>query len=196
MVEHLLAENVWPLIWLLALVALILVIATFATGRGKYLTWVWALAVLALVLLAVEWLWVTDRERVEMIVDSLAQAVRMEDSAEIERFLSPECRYGNMDRAGIRRLADSIFDTIEIDKLTISGRKTQVFPLRKEATSEFLAVVRGRQSNVEFSPYPTRWILTFAQNSSGDWEVIDIQQIPAFGEGRQPIAPPGRNSLP
>lgn len=189
--EGLFAESVWPIIWVLALVALILVIATVATGRAKYLFGIGALGLLAGLLVIIEWLWETDRERVDKVIEALAQAVRQENAAEIEPHLSPQCRYGVANRDQIVRLADSVFQRIEINKLTISGKKTEVFPLRKEATTEFLAVVRGRQSSVEFNPYPTRWIFTLRQNSSGQWQVVDIQQIPALGESRQPISPPG-----
>jgi len=194
--EGLLGEDVWPLLWVLALGALILVIAAVATGRAKFLFGVGALAVLAVVLAIVEWLWETDGERVDKVIDSLAQAVRDEDAAAIERHLSPQCRYGAANRGEIVQLAESVFQTIEIDKLTISGKKTAVFPLRKEASTEFLAVVRGKRSNIEFNPYPTRWILTFRQTTKDEWQLVDIQQIPAFGENRQPLSPPGRTGLP
>lgn len=194
--EGLFAENVSPLLWLLALGALVLVIATAATGRAKFLLGVGVLAVLAAMLVIVEWLWETDRERIDKVVESLAQAVRDEDAAAIERHLAPRCRYGGANRSDIVRLAESLFRTIEIDKLTISNRKTEVFRLRQEATCEFLAVMRGKQSNVEFNPYPTRWIFTFTQTTSGEWQVSEIQQIPAFGEGHEPITPPGRGALP
>lgn len=194
--EGLFAEDVWSLLWVFALGALVLAIATVATGRTKFLLGIAALAVLAVLLVLVEWLWETDRERVDKVVEILAQAVRDEDAAAIERHLSPRCRYGSANRDDIVQLAGSVFRTIEIDKLTISGKKTEMFPLRKEATTEFLAVVRGKQSNVEFNPYPTRWILTFRQNTSDEWQVGDIQQIPALGENRQPLMPPGRTGIP
>ena len=194
--EGLFAENVLPLMWVLALGALVLTIATVATGRARFLVGVGALAVLAVLLVVVEWLWETDRERVDKVVELLAQAVRDEDTTVIERHLSPQCRYGGANRGEIVRIAESVFRTIEVDKLTLGGKKTEVFPLRKEATAEFLAVVRGKQSNVEFNPYPTRWILTFRQNTSDEWQVADIQQIPALGENRQPLTAPGRMGLP
>jgi hypothetical protein len=185
--EGLLADNPWPMIWALAVVALILVIAAVATGRAKYLFGVALLGLLASMLVIVEWVWETDGERVDKVIDALAEAVRSENAAEIEPHLSPQCRYGLANRDQIVQLADSVFGRIEIDRLTISSRKTEVFPLRNEATTEFLAVVRGTESNVEFNPYPTRWILTLRPNRSGQWQVVDIQQVPAFGENRQPI---------
>lgn len=194
--EGLFADNVSTLLWLLALGALVLVIATVATGRAKFLLGVAALAALAVLLVIVEWLWETDRERVDKVVEILAQAVRDADAAAIERHLAPRCRYGGANRSEIVRRAESLFQTFEIDKLTISGKKTEVFPLRQEARCEFLAVVRGRQSNVEFNPYPTRWIFTFTQDTSGEWQVSEIQQIPAFGESHEPISPPGKGAIP
>jgi hypothetical protein len=194
--EGLFAEDVSPLLWLLALGALALVIATFATGRGKLLLGVAASAALTLLLIGVESLWETDRERVDKVVEILAQAVRDEDATTIERHLAPQCRYGGNNRADIVRLAESVFRMIEIDKLTISNKKTEVFRLREEASCEFLAVVRGTQAGVEFNPYPTRWIFTLNQGPNGEWQVVEIQQLPAFGESREPLGPPGRGALP
>jgi hypothetical protein len=194
--EGMFAEDVWPLLWVLALGALVLAIATVATGRAKFLFGIGALALIAVVLVLVEWLWETDRERVEKVVEVLAQAVRDEDAAVIERHLSPQCRYGGANRDEIVRRAESIFQSFEIDRLTISCKKTEVFRIRQQATCEFLAVVRGKQSGVEFNPYPTRWVFTFTQDTSGAWQVSEIQQIPAFGESHEPISPPGRGAIP
>jgi hypothetical protein len=193
---RLFAEDVWPLIWVIALVELLLVIAMVGTGRGRLLIWIAALPVLAVALLGVEWLWVTDRERVDGIIDQIAEAVRHEDAESLVQHLAPRCRYGGMNRDGIQRTAASLFQTLEIDSLKLSSRKTQMFRLRKEATAEFLAVIRGKQSNVDFSPYPTRWVLTFNQDTNGRWQVAEIQQLPAFGDNHEPLAPPGRPGLP
>ena len=192
---HLFAENVWPLIWLLALGELVLLIAMVGTGRGKLMVWMVVVAALAVVLVIVEWLLVTDRERVEGIVDQMARAVRNEEIDGLIRHLAPRCHFGDLDREGIRRLAASALRDIEIEKVTLSDRKTHVFPQRKQATAEFLAVVRGRQSNVDFPPYASRWIFTFHQDPAGEWQVVEIERLQAFGENRQPVPPPGRLRL-
>src|SRR5262245_32335453 len=190
LLEHYVGEDVWPLIGLFAVIALGFGIAMVATGRGRFLIGIIALGCLAVSLLVIERLWVTDKERVDGIINEMAQSALREDSAAIVRHLSLQCRYGNLDRSGIERLAAATFARVALDKVSVSSRKTEVFPMRGEARVDFLAVVRGRQNNVEFSPYPTRWIFTLVQNQHGAWEVEEIQQIPAFGESRQPIAAP------
>src|SRR5262245_44627022 len=107
LLEHYLGEDVWPLIGLLALIALGLGIAIVATGRGRFLIGIIALACLAVLLLVIERLWVTDKERVDGIISEMAQSAVREDSAAIVRHLSPHCRYGNLDRNGIERLAEA-----------------------------------------------------------------------------------------
>ena len=193
---HLFAENVWPLIWLLALAELVLLIAMVGTGRGRFLVWIGMLAALAVFLVVLEWLIVTDRERVDGIVDQMARAVRNEDIDELLRHLAPQCHFGAMDREAVRQLAASVLHEIEVDRVTVSDRTTQVFPRQKQATAEFLAVVRGKQSQVEFAPYPSRWVLTFHQDPAGQWQVVEIEHLQAFGENRQPLPPPGRLGLP
>lgn len=194
--KHLFAEDVWTLIWVIALLALVLLIAMVATRRSRLLIGIVSLAALAVVLLVIERLWVTDRERVDAIIDDIAQSVRQGDTEGIVRHLAPQCHYGSLDREGIRRMVDSVFHTFELEKLTISSRKTELFSRRKEATAEFLAVVRAKQANLESGPYPTRWTLTFTQTSTGEWQVLEIQQIPAFGENHQPVAPINPAGIP
>lgn len=194
--EHVFGEDVLPFVGLLALVALGLGIAMVATGRGRFLIGIAALACVALLAIVTEWLWVTDRERVDGVVDSIALAATHEDSAGLMRHLAADCHYGSLDRTGIENLADSVFHQFMVDRVSISSRKTSVLRGRSEATAEFMAVVRGRSGNVEFSPYPTRWILTFVQREPHDWKVVEVQQISAFGESRQPLTPPGRGVLP
>ena len=192
---HLFAENVWPLIWLLALAELVLLIGMVGTGRGRFLVWMGVLAALALFLLLLEWFLVTDRERVHGVVDQMAKAIRHQDIDGLLQHLAPQCHFGGMDREGVRRLASGVVHEFEIDRVTVSDRKTEVFPQRKQATAEFLAVVRGKQSKVEFAPYASRWRLTFHQDPAGRWQVIEIERMQAFGENRQPVPPPGRLGL-
>lgn len=193
---RLFAENVWPLIWLIALVELILVIAMVGTGRGRFLLWIGSLALFAVLLVGVEWLWVTDAERIDGAINQVADAVRREDADGILRHLAPQCRFGSYNRDAIGQQAEALFRQVEFDRVTISQRKTQVFRLRKQATAEFLAVARGKQSGVEFNPYPTRWILTFIQAEDGLWQVMDIQQLQAFGDGDRPVSTPDPAGLP
>ncbi len=187
--ESLIGDDAWPLIGAIAFAALVLAITLVATGRGRLLVGIIILAALVPLVLMVEWIWVTDRERVDSIIDQLAVAARNEDAAEMARYLSPKCRFGPLGRDEIQHRAAAIFQRFVIDRVSISSRKTMVFPHRKEATAEFLAVVRGKQNIVDFTPYPTRWILAFTQDSGGSWLVVEIQQIAAMGENRQPLSP-------
>jgi hypothetical protein len=185
--ETWLGDEVWPLIGLIAIIALGLAIAMVATGRGRFIAGIVALGCIALLLLAIEYLWVTDRERVDGIIRDMASSAVREDAAAMVRHLSPRCHYGKLDRAAIERLAASTFDQFAIDRVNISSRKTELFPMRNEARADFLAVVRGRQDNVEFRPYPTRWILTFVKSPQGVWQVEEIEQIPALGSGNREV---------
>ena len=69
-------DDVWPLIWCIALACLVLAIASYATGRGRLLYAIGGLAGLAVLLLAIEWLIVSDRERIDAAIDDLADAVQ------------------------------------------------------------------------------------------------------------------------
>ncbi len=186
---RLFAEDFWSLVGLCALVELGLVIALVRTGRRGLLVLVALTPFVAGALVAVELLIVTERERVDGLIDEMAAAARAEDVDGLVKHLAPNCRYGNIGPDGIRQTAATIFGMFDIERLTLSSRKTQVARLRKEATAEFLAVARGRQGQIDFAPYPTRWIFTFQQNRDDEWRVVEIQQVAAFGQDRQPVEP-------
>ena len=189
-IVSLFAENAWPLVWFIALVDLLLAIAIYATGRGRLLTVIIGLAALAPLLLILERLIVTDRERVDAVVDEMAEAVRAENADRLMSHISPQCRYANRGREAIAAAAANVFQLYEIERLTLNGRKTRVASARGEATAEFVAVARGRQGTLDVNIYPTRWQLTFQRDKSGSWQVVEIEQLPVVGDKSQGIIPP------
>jgi ketosteroid isomerase-like protein len=186
---RLFAEDLWSLVGVFALAELGLVIALVRTGRRGLLVPVAILPIVAALLVVVEVMVVTDREQIDGLIDEMRAAVLAEDADGFVKHLAPQCRYGNIGPEHIRQTAATVFGMFDIERLKISNRKTQVSRLRREATAEFLAVARGRQGELEFAPYPTRWILTFQQSREGQWRVVEIQQIAAFGQDRQPMEP-------
>jgi hypothetical protein len=75
----------------LGVAAVVFLVMMKVTQQGRYLLYAGiVLGVLAL-LLAGEWLWVTDDERIEDVVYGLAKAVAASDGDRAAEFLTPDC---------------------------------------------------------------------------------------------------------
>jgi ketosteroid isomerase-like protein len=190
------ADDVWPLIWVLALVEIILIIAMVSTGRGKFLFWIAAVAAFAGILLIVEWFWVTARERVSSALDDMARAAREEDTDRLISHLSPQCHFGGLNRSGIQQVAEATLRLVDLNKVSLGDRRIELLPSRREATASFLAVATGKRSTTPFNSYPTRWRLTFQQSQAGEWKVVEIERFEPFGERRGAIPPPSHPGQP
>jgi hypothetical protein len=187
--QHLFAEDPWPVVCTLAVVAVGLAVAAVGTGRGHLLVWIAVLGVLAASVLITEQVWVTDAERIDGVVDSLARAVQREDVEGIVRHLAPQFRYGGYDRHSVAAFAAGVFHEFDVHRVSISQRQTRVARLSRRGTAQFMAVTRAEQSGQTLQPHISRWVLTFTQDAAGQWQVLDAQQVQAFGDERGPVWP-------
>lgn len=118
----------------LGILAIILLVALRVTQQGKFLIWAGAALVLAALLVLVEYLWVTDTERIEQVVYDLRGAVAASDAPAVFALLTPDVQFvqqgqslsGDETRSHISaRLAQTEFDFIRIIKLEANaGRQT------------------------------------------------------------------------
>src|SRR5690242_11379639 len=74
-----LAEDPWPILYVLGGAAAVCLIALRITQQGKFLLWAGLALGLALAVFGVERLWVTENERIEAVVVELGRAVRSGD---------------------------------------------------------------------------------------------------------------------
>jgi len=77
----------------LGLLGAVLLIATWLTQQGKFLVWAGVAFALALVVLGVERVWVTDDERIEETVYALGEAVKTSDVPGVLVRLTPDVQY-------------------------------------------------------------------------------------------------------
>src|SRR5436305_794166 len=77
----------------LGLLAGVFLIALRITQQGKYLVWAAVLLALALVVVGVERVWVTNNERIEEAVYRLARAVERGDAPAVLEMLAPDVQY-------------------------------------------------------------------------------------------------------
>jgi hypothetical protein len=188
-VIQLLAEDVWRILWVIGLAELTLAIALVVTRRGKYLMAMGAVATAGLLLVIIERLWVTDRERIEQIVADMAVAVEHEDAAALVRHLGPNCRFGQLGRGEIEQLAQTALRQVQFDQIHLTQRRVDVYRIRRQARVQFVALSEGSASGTPINRYPTGWVLLFDQTNAGTWQVSKIERIdPVTGRpGGTPI---------
>jgi ketosteroid isomerase-like protein len=87
---HTLSEDPTYLAGGLVLGALACLIALKLSQQGKYLIWAGAAFGLALMVVVVEQLWVTDNERIEATVFELARGVRQSDADAVAALMTPD----------------------------------------------------------------------------------------------------------
>ena len=77
----------------LGLLAGAFLVAMKLTQQGKYLVWAGVAFALALAVVAVERVWVTDNERIEETVYGLGRAVKASDASGVLDRLTPDVQY-------------------------------------------------------------------------------------------------------
>jgi ketosteroid isomerase-like protein len=180
---HYLSEDPWPLVAILGLVALGYFLALWLTQQGRYLVRAGIATGLALTVLVIEALWVTDNERIERTVYALARAVEASDTDAVEALLAPEVVTVVQDRTvphGITLHALRMeLRRTKFDFVRITNLKAQAHPLSRTGTAEFRAYASGttqRDNTMNFAipPDGTEWSLGFRETRPGEWKVTRI----------------------
>jgi len=183
----------------LVLLAGAFLIALYTTQQGKYLISGAVALGLALLVVLIEWLWVTDTERIEQVVYDIRGAVLKSDAEGVLAHLAPNVQYvhgdtvlsGDLTRDMIRKaVSNARFDFIRIANL-----ETSVAPQARRAKAEFRVFARG---TVGFSPTTadsgtavSTWSLGFQESAPHVWKVnrispVSIPQIPGLPGGSLP----------
>jgi ketosteroid isomerase-like protein len=146
----------------------------------------------------IEWLWVTDNERIEQVVYDLRRAVANSDVEGVLAHMAPNVQYvrgdtalsGEATRALIRdNLSQARFDFIRISHLeTNAGQQS------RRGTAGFRVFAKGTlhltQATMNIGTADSVWSLGFQETAPGVWKVNRITpvQIPngallVFGSG-------------
>jgi hypothetical protein len=165
------------------------------TRLGKYLVHAGIALGLALVVVAVEWFWVTDNERIEQVVYELRQAVLNSDAAGVLIHMAPNVQYLQGDTAlsedATRRLIQESLIRMHFDFVRISDLQISAGQQSRRGKAEFRVFARGRPRSSLGMPDPntppTTWSLGFQETEPGVWKVNRISPI---------WIPPGILALP
>ncbi len=176
-------------------------IALRVTQQGKYLIYAGASLGLALVVVVVEWLWVTDNERIEQVVYDLRRAVLESDVDGVLAHMSPHVQYLRGDftlsEEETRSLIRSNLSNSHFDFLRITGLQTSAGSQARRGSAEFRVFARGSLNTalttVEGGSATTDWSLGFQETGPGIWKVCRITPI-RLPYGTLPVpgsSPPG-----
>jgi hypothetical protein len=178
------AENPWYLVAILGLFAAASLIALRATQDGRYLARALVALGLAALLIVVEWVWVTEAERVERVIRDLADAVARSDGEAAVGLMDDHVVFGirsdirgeELDlRSVIDQLAQVQFDFVRISRLnTSAGAQTH------RGQAEFKVTASGsiRQGGVMLNFLGnSEWSIGLRRLPSGEWKINRITAV-------------------
>ena len=126
-------------------------VALNITQQGKYLIRAVIALGFALLVVAVEWFWVTDNERIEQVVYALQQAVLNSDAEGVLNHMAPNVQYLQADTAlsedATRAMIKANLSHAEFESVRISDLQTSVGEQSRRGQAEFRVATRGRLSS-------------------------------------------------
>jgi hypothetical protein len=169
----------------LLLLAGALGVAFNITQQGKYLVRAGIVLALALLVVAVEWFWVTDNERIEQVVYDLRQAMLDSNAEGILIHMAPNVQYLQGDTAlsedATRALIKTNLSHARFEFVRISDLQTSAGQQSRRGKAEFRVFTRGHLSSslgvADFGTAVTTWSLGFQETEPGVWKVNRISPI-------------------
>ncbi len=173
------------------------------TQEGKYLVYAAIATVLAMGVFVVEWVWVTDGERIEQVVYGLRDAVAKSDVNGVLGYLDRDVLYtrGELSlrpeetRAYIREtLGRAHFDMVQV-----TGLEIKVAEQARRGTANFRVLVTGSLDSsvgtIGGRPVLTAWSLGLREAEPSVWKVYRIAPVAVPNEA---LTPPNgmRGALP
>jgi hypothetical protein len=192
-----LSEDPTFLVGGLLLVAGAFLLALKVTQQGKYAIRAGVAVVLASAVVLIEWVWVTDNERIEQVVYDLGRAVQSSDADRVLAHLTPTVQYKHGETAlseemtrGIIRsnLSNARFNFVRISDLqTSAGRQS------RRGLADFRVISSGTLNTshgiMDARTNVTSWQLGFQETEPGVWKV---NRITAVSMPHEALAMPGQ----
>jgi hypothetical protein len=155
------------------------------TRLGKYLVRAGIVFGLALVVVTVEWFWVTDNERIEQVVYDLRRAVLNSDVERALSHMAPNVQYLQGDTAlsedATRALIQANLSHAQFEFVRISDLQTSAGQQSRRGKAEFRVFSRGHLNSssglANIGTAVTTWSLGFQETEPGVWKVNRISPI-------------------
>jgi hypothetical protein len=175
----------------LAVLAGAFLIALKVTQQGKYLVWAAAALGGAALAVAVEWLWVTDNERIEETVYRLARAVAASDVPATLAALDGDVRLVYNSRRGggtlsvptsvTRAFVEHTVSSARFDFLRITRLRANAGAGSRRGTAELEVLCGGSieqgGATYNFGSTNSAWSLGLREASPGVWKVNRISPV-------------------
>jgi hypothetical protein len=197
-----LAEDPWPILYVLGGLAVVCLIALRVTQQGKFLIGAGLALALALAFFGIERVWVTDNERIEEVVYGLARAVAAADGEKAADYLAPEAivELGGPEPTSLfgrgvfrfigrfmghrltrEELRDSLKD-LKFDYLRITRLETNAGAMTRLGRADFVAHAMGEVHAPTFLTFATpangsAWSLGFREVEPGVWKITRISPV-------------------
>ncbi len=177
-----LSEDPTYLIVGLLLLAGAFIVALNVTQQGKYLIRAVITVGVALVLVAIDWFWVTDNERIEQVVYDLRQAVQSSDVAGVLSHMAPNVQYLQGDTAlsedATRALISANLSQTRFEFVRLSDLQTSCGQQSRRGKAEFRVFTRGKSGlSAGVLDGLTTWSLGFQETAPGVWKVNRISPV-------------------
>lgn len=142
-----LSEDVTYLAGALGILGAVFLVALKLSQQGKFLVWAGAAFGLAGLALLVEWLWVTDSERIEQVVYDLRQAVAASDVPGVLALLTPDVQYAQSDHsvsgAAARGFITTELAKVRFDFIRITHLEARAFQQSRRGKAMFRVLASG-----------------------------------------------------
>jgi len=169
----------------LLLLAGAFVIMLKITQQGKYLLNAGIALTLALAIFLIEWIWVTDIERIEKVVHDVRTAVLKSDPEGVLAHLTEDVRYAgpemSLSPGDTLTLIRNNVSNIHLEFARISELKTSVGQQTRRGTAEFRIFTRGSLKSTSILPEArtavTAWSLGLQETEPGIWKIYRISEV-------------------
>ena len=169
----------------LLLLAGAFLLALKVTQHGKYAIRAGVALVLAVAVVLIEWVWVTDNERIEHVVYDLGRAVQSSDADRVLAHLMPTVQYLQgetvLTTGTTRELIRSNLSNAQFNFVRISDLQTSAGQQSRRGVAEFRVISSGSlhtsQGMINTPTNVTAWSLGFQEAEPSVWKVSRITPV-------------------
>jgi hypothetical protein len=166
-------------------------LALKATQQGKYLIRALVALGLAAAVVVIEWMWVTDSERIEQTVYDLRQAALSSDVDGLLSYMAPDVRFQkgetSLDPEATRALIQANLGNTRFEFIRISNLQISVGEQSRRGKAEFRVFAKGSLNTpvamMDIGTFNSVWSLGFQETKPHIWKVNRITpvQLPSGG---------------
>jgi hypothetical protein len=193
MTLHYLAEDPWPLVIVLGMVAFGFLVALRVTQQGKHLLRAIICVALAMAIWTLERFWVTDNERIEKVVYELGHHAERSDVDALFRLLTPDVSFSSASTTlkgpFARAFVSANLKATHFDFVRISRVDAEAYPLSRTGKAEFRVHTGGTWAHYNFltGPEGSDWSVGLQELPDHQWKINRITATRLPGNFQLPL---------